>query len=137
MNRRDLQELSRIRLKEANALLKLGLPDGAFYLGGYALECALKACTARTTQRGEFPDKNKAISSYSHDLLKLIKVAGLEEACLEQAAKDDEFRRNWDHVQSWSEESRYRRHRPESARAMLEAIADRHHGVMSWIKQRW
>jgi hypothetical protein len=30
----DLQELSRVRLKEATALLKLGHFDGAYYPGG-------------------------------------------------------------------------------------------------------
>ena len=38
MNRKDFQELSRIRLKEAKALLDLGLWDGAYYLAGYAVE---------------------------------------------------------------------------------------------------
>ena len=44
VDRKDLQELSKVRLKEATALLKLGLFDGAYYLAGYAVECALKAC---------------------------------------------------------------------------------------------
>jgi HEPN domain-containing protein len=49
VDRQDLQELSRVRLKEATALLKLGLFDGAYYLAGYAVECALKACIAKAT----------------------------------------------------------------------------------------
>jgi len=40
-------------------LLRLGLFDGAYYLAGYAVECALKACIAKGTQRFEFPDKRK------------------------------------------------------------------------------
>lgn len=59
MDRKDLQELSKVRLKEATALLKLGLFDGAYYLAGYAVECALKACIAKGTQRGEFPDRKR------------------------------------------------------------------------------
>jgi hypothetical protein len=47
VHRKDLQELSKVRLKEATALLKLELFDGAFYLAGYAVECALKACVAK------------------------------------------------------------------------------------------
>ena len=100
VDRKDLQELSKIRLKEANALLKLGFGDGAYYLAGYAVECALKACIAKGTQRGEFPDKRKVESSYSHDLPQLIKVAGLDKARIEQSAKDPDFRTNWDVVQS-------------------------------------
>ncbi|HYW41377.1 MAG TPA: HEPN domain-containing protein [Bryobacteraceae bacterium] len=137
MDRRDLQELSKVRLKEATALLRLGLFDGAYYLAGYAVECALKACIAKGTQRGEFPDKKKVESSYSHNLRELIRVAGLDEARLEQADKDPDFRTNWDVVLSWSEQSRYRRHRPESAQTLLGAVGDRRHGVVSWIKLQW
>ena len=68
MNRRDFQELSRIRLKEAQALLEQGLWDGAYYLAGYAEECALKACIAKETQRHEFPDRKRVELSHSHDL---------------------------------------------------------------------
>jgi HEPN domain-containing protein len=137
MDRKDLQDLSRVRLKEAAALLKLGHFDGAYYLAGYAVECALKACIAKGTQRCEFPDKKKVESSYSHNFRELIKVAGLEEARLEQLGKDPEFQRNWEVVQTWSEQSRYRRHRPESALALLGAVSDRRHGVFSWIKLKW
>ena len=137
MDRRDLQRLSTVRLKEARALLSLGLCDGAYYLAGYAVECAIKASIAKGTQRYEFPDKRKVESSHSHNLRELIKVAGLEDARLEQAGKDPDFRTNWDVVEHWSEQSRYRSHHPESAQALLEAVGDRRHGVISWIKLHW
>ena len=101
------------------------------------MECAIKACIAKETQRYEFPDKRKVESSHSHNLRELIRVAGLEDARLEQASKDPEFRKNWDVVQSWSEQSRYRRHSPESARKLLMAVGERRHGVISWIKLHW
>jgi HEPN domain-containing protein len=59
MDRKDLRALSRVRLSEARALFKAGLPDGAYYLAGYAVECALKACIAKETQRYEFPEKSQ------------------------------------------------------------------------------
>lgn len=123
MDRKDLQALSKVRLKESTALLKLGLFDGAYYLAGYAVECALKACIAKGTQRFEFPDRKKVESSHSHNLRELVRVAGLDEARLERAGKDPDFRTNWDVVQSWSEQSRYRRHRSESAQALLGQLA--------------
>ncbi|HUK19416.1 MAG TPA: hypothetical protein VLW65_23505, partial [Bryobacteraceae bacterium] len=122
MDRKELQELARVRVKEATALLRLGLADGAYYLSGYAVECALKACIARGTLRYEFPDRTKVESSYSHDLGKLVRVAGLDEERIERAAKDREFRTNWDVVRTWSEQSRYQRHRLESAEALLLAV---------------
>lgn len=86
MNRRELQELAKVRLKEANALLEAGFHDGAYYLAGYAVECALKACIAKATQRHEFPDKRRADASYSHSFRDLLRVAKLERELLGHAS---------------------------------------------------
>jgi hypothetical protein len=137
VDRREFQELAKVRLKEATALLRLELFDGAYYLAGYAVECALKACIAKGTRRYEFPDKRKVESSHSHNLRDLVRVAGLDDARVERAGKDRDFRTNWEVAQAWSEQSRYRKHRPESAQALLVAVGDRHHGVISWIKLHW
>ena len=72
-----------LRLKEAAALLDLGLADGAFYLAGYAVECALKVCIAKSTRRGEFPDRDKAALvsvdiSKGSELLEALERANLK-----------------------------------------------------------
>ena len=77
MNRSDLQRLSRVRLQEARSLFDLRLYSGAYYLAGYAVECALKACIAKAIQRYEFPDKERVNKSYVHKPSELIKVANL------------------------------------------------------------
>jgi HEPN domain-containing protein len=53
MDRYEFQELAKVRLKEANALLAAGLYDGAYYLAGYAAECALEGvyCQGHTKIR--------------------------------------------------------------------------------------
>jgi HEPN domain-containing protein len=99
VDRRDFQELAKVRLREATALLGVGLFDGAYCLAGYAVECGLKACIAKGTQRHEFPDKKKVESSHSHNLRELIRVAGLDDARVEQSSQDPDFRTNWDVVQ--------------------------------------
>lgn len=114
-----------------------GLADGAYYLAGYAVECALKACIARKTKRHDFPDKKSVDASYSYNLKDLIKVASLEQERLDEANMDPLFRNNWDLVQQWSEHSRDRRQDSELAQALLRAIADRRHGVIRWIKRYW
>jgi HEPN domain-containing protein len=134
MDRRDLQELSKVRLREARALLGLGLHDGAYYLAGYAVECALKSCIAKRTQRHEFPDKKRVDSSYSHDLRELLKVAGLTDAFRERARGDVAFRDNWDTVLAWSEQSRYNRNGVKSAQDLLLAVSAKDHGILSWLK---
>jgi HEPN domain-containing protein len=95
--------MAMVRLKEANVLLRLGLSDGAYYLAGYAVECALKACIAKGTRRYEFPDKRRVDSSYSHNFRDLVRVAGLDKARSEQATRDPEFERNWGVVEDWSD----------------------------------
>jgi len=118
-------------------LLNLGMYDGAYYLAGYAVECALKACIAKGTRRFEFPDKRRADSSHSHNLRDLIRIAGLDEAHNERLAGNPGYRRNWEVVQFWSEQSRYKRHGPESAQELLGAIRDKRYGVISWIRLQW
>jgi HEPN domain-containing protein len=78
MNRADLQKLSNMRIREAKILFAAGEHSGAYYLAGYAVECALKACIARGVQRYDFPDKSLAQESYSHDLVRLVKLADLD-----------------------------------------------------------
>jgi len=137
MDRRDFQELARIRLREAQALMKLGLSEGAYYLAGYAVECALKACIAKRTRRHEFPDKRRAEASYSHNLANLVNEAGLKQVLADKAKQDLAFRDHWNTVQLWSEQSRYETHSLSGAEALLEAIGNRSHGVLACIKQHW
>lgn len=69
--------------------------------------------TPKTTRLHAFPDKKKADLSYTHNLRALLSVAGLEEAWLQQRARDRTFRAKWDIVLLWSESSRYVTTSPE------------------------
>jgi len=72
MTRNDFKELAEVRIDEANALLSAGKYDGAYYLAGYAVECALKACIAKLTNEYDFPPKPKSIyDCYSHEIEKM------------------------------------------------------------------
>lgn len=132
-----MQAISRIRAKEAKALLGMELYDGAYYLAGYAVECALKACMAKETKRHEFPDKKRADSSYTHSLIDLVRIAKLDDSLKELVRRDPEFDDYWDTVKSWSEQSRYRRHSSQAAQELVQAVCDRRHGVIAWIKLHW
>lgn len=137
MNRRELQQLSLIRIQEAKQLLRLDLPSGAYYLGGYAVECALKAVIAKQTKKYDFPDRRKVDSSHTHNLRELAKIADLESFRLEQSRADPAFGFNWDVVEAWSEQSRYRTHPKEEAFELIDAVGNAKHGVLRWIRQRW
>jgi HEPN domain-containing protein len=53
--RAEFQELAETRLKEAKALLDLGMWNGSYYLAGYAVEVVLKACIIKDGTHGVLP----------------------------------------------------------------------------------
>lgn len=137
MYRKQLQALSEIRLRESQALFRARHFSGTYYLAGYAVECALKACIAKQFKRYEFPDKKRVNDSYTHDLKALAGLSNLNQAILAQAATDAGFQANWDLVTLWSEKSRYETADHAKAKSLLDAIMETNSGVMPWIKQYW
>ena len=137
MNRSDFVKLARLRLREARVLLANGKHEGAYYLCGYAVECALKACIAKHTRRHEFPDRKIVNDSYTHDLTKLVKVGGLEPDLDQRQRVDPVFQAYWSVVRDWTEESRYEHHSSTEARDLYKAVTSRKHGVLPWIRQHW
>jgi hypothetical protein len=138
MNRESLQEISRVRKREAWTLLRAGMFHGAYYLAGYAVECALKACIAKQTNRHDFPDKKAANDAWSHDLQKLAELAGVW-ADLERDRKaSPALGVNWAIVKDWSESKRYDLLTTRAeARALYAACTTRQTGVLPWIRKRW
>ena len=122
---------------EARALARLGMSDGAYYLAGYSVECALKACIAKLTQRHEFPNRKRALDSYSHNFAELLTAAGLENALRNEIQRDPRFLAHWNVVKLWSPERRYATTDSAATRDLLEALGDRNHGVLRWIKLHW
>lgn len=137
MNRKQLRTLSEIRLREAQALFRTKHFSGAYYLAGYGVECALKACIAKQFKRYEFPDKKRVDDSYTHNLKTLAKLGNLNQAMLAKASGDPGFQANWDLVTLWSEKSRYETADRTKAKSLLDAIMDTESGVMPWITQHW
>lgn len=136
MNRRDLKNLALTRLKEVEVLLTNRQYSGAYYLSGYVIECALKACIAKQTHKFDFPDKKNVIDSYTHDLEKLVKVAKLNTQ-LKSALNNPNFSSRWLEVKDWSEESRYQKYNRQKALDIYSAITDPNHGVLQWVQQHW
>lgn len=138
MTRRDFQRLAELRVREATALLKSRYASGAYYLAGYAVECALKACIARKTGARTFPPKVKVVQEmYKHNPRELLGAAGLKEKLNEDAPQGSRLDLYWGTVFNWSEESRYERKTRREARELLAAITDPQHGVLAWLRQSW
>lgn len=138
MNRSEFKKVSHTRVEEALALLNAGHYPGAYYLIGYAIECALKACVAKQVKRYDFPDKKLANEAFVHDLEKLVRVAGLAPAFERDRKANRALDLNWAVVKDWSETSRYELGITEAqARDLYTACTEPKNGILPWIKKRW
>jgi AbiV family abortive infection protein len=138
MNRTDLQNLAELRIREAKILLDAGSYPGAFYLAGYSIECALKACIAKATRQHDFPDKKRTQDSYSHDLMQLLSLTDLKNQLQDDMKSNRDLRAYWNRVVNWNEERRYELGLTEQeAKDLYQAIADPLNGVLSWLKKCW
>ncbi len=137
MNRSNLQKISGVRLQEARSLFTSGFYSGAYYLSGYAVECALKAVIAKSTLRFEFPDLDRVKRSYMHSLTDLFKVAELLNDFQIARHQNAGLQASWDIVKDWSEQSRYEVWSQAEADAIIDAVRKPKNGVLPWIKLRW
>jgi hypothetical protein len=117
VERRDFQELAALRVKEARLLFKANCPEGVYYMGGYAAECALKSCIAKRTKRHEFPDRDRVWDSHTHNLETLIRLA--------------------DRERMGKENRRYERASRTDAEELLRALSERRQGLLQWLRQSW
>jgi HEPN domain-containing protein len=135
-DRVTFQKLAEERLAGARLLLANGHPSGAYYLAGYAIECALKAKIAADFKAHEIPDLRHVRDVYVHDLRKLMNQADLI-IQLEDAVKiDPDFARNWATVARWSEQARYQISSSSSAETLLEAVGG-NGGLLGWLQNHW
>jgi hypothetical protein len=137
MNRVDFQSIAEIRLTESKALLAAGFADGSYYLAGYAVECALKACIAKRTREHDFPDKDLVNKSHTHDIAKLLQLAELKIELETAMQANPVMRAGLDTIQDWSEASRYERKAEQEAQDLLLAIEDPTGGLLPWIRLHW
>jgi hypothetical protein len=94
MNRNALQRLAEMRLADAEALLRAQRWPAAYYLLGYAVECALKASAARQFHQDEVPEKALVNDFYTHRLDNLVRVSRLTPAFEAGVAADRGFQDN-------------------------------------------
>lgn len=138
VSRGTLQKLSSLRRKEAAALIKQKHYAAAYYLLGYSVECALKACVAKQIQRYEFPDKSFAQRAHTHSLEELFGLSGLRS----DFEKDRKINRtldlNWAVVKDWKSDARYELGTTrQQAQDFYAACTSRTNGVLTWIRARW
>jgi HEPN domain-containing protein len=134
--RREFQQLARMRLRDARVLIRGGNVEGAYYLTGLAVECAVKACIAKNTKRHDFPPNQSAIKDiYTHDLVRLVGAAKLQPILDAELKKNGTLNKNWAVVKDWNVNARYLT-KGLNARDLYRAAAGKD-GVMQWLRQRW
>jgi hypothetical protein len=114
------------------------------------VECALKACVAKLTQKHDFPDRKLVEKSYTHDLATLLAAAGLDKEFKEATDRDLDLKEDWIRVKDWTEQRRYdlfylpedrdnlrQRAADALARHFLDSVENRSGGILPWIRQRW
>ena len=140
MNRAEFQRLAEVRLREAEALLAAGFWDGAYYLAGYAVECGLKACILRrvgTDPSVIFVSRKFSDDCWTHDLTKLVKLAGLTSLLDAAIQANSQLSAKWGLVVEWTEAARYEFHTAARSAALFDAVTHPTSGVMPWIRTHW
>lgn len=120
---KELQNLCKDRIKEAEALVDAKLYDGAYYLCGYAVEIAIKKRICKTLRwssgypKADSEFKNLA-SFKTHDLDILLHLSGIEDKIKQH------FFFEWSIVTAWKPEIRYasRTKNEQMAKGMLQAV---------------
>ncbi len=139
--RETYQKVAVERLADAHALFQAGQYSGSYYIGGYAIECALKACIAKLTNAGDFPPKANLVRDnyYTHDLKKLLICAKLDGLLANYAKVNQEFGDKWSEVVRWTENRRYQMTpvTVQEADNFLQAIDNSGNGVVQWLQVHW
>ncbi len=148
--RTEFQELTILRLEEATTLLAHNYPDGAFYLAGYAVECALKSAICRTLNIDDFFDaystkphgakvKDDIVQKFkTHDYGTLLVLSGLYFK-LETAITFDVLLGDaWTIIRtlSWTEQYRYEISVRKEQTA-VQGFIDSVNIFLQWIKTHW
>jgi HEPN domain-containing protein len=135
-NRRELQKLACLRLREAEALFAAGCYDGCAYLCGYVVELALKAAICATLGVDDYPEERLKRAFSTHNLEDLKLLAGMDQAFTLSATR----LANWSVASKWKPERRYE---PEgsydqtAAQEVLEAVRAYPDGVLACISSHW
>jgi HEPN domain-containing protein len=127
--------LAETKFLEAECLVQNGFFDGAYYVGGYAIELLLKARICKTLGVDNFYMFDKAQKDLYrpfkvHDYGQLMLLSGIYDQFVSE--QDIKFRTHWAMVKDWNEAVRYERRFNESdAKVFLISLFE----VMQWIKK--
>ena len=139
MTEADWWELAEARLTDATTLLENGRGAAAYYLGGYALEAALKARITRYVAQNPgvvFESRKFLKLCWTHNFEDLFEAARLNQLFSDDLERRAKLKANWSVAKEWSESVRYSSaNMPVSkARDLIEAINSSPFGIKTWLE---
>lgn len=139
MNQADLRTMAEERILDAKVLLDGGRWAFAYYVAGYAIECALKSCvfSRMILTGGVFQDKKIAESCFTHNFGKLVELSGLKGELDARHAASPAFGGCWGIAIQWEETQRYVPKTQAEAERLYEAITQIPDGVLPWLRNYW
>jgi len=135
-SRKELQQLAKLRLAEAQHLYAKKLYDGSVYLCGYVVEFALKARICRLLKVPDYPSEKSGFKTHDFEALKLL--AGLTGDI--DVSKNKQLFDNWSIATSWKPDQRYSpkgTSDQKRAKDVLASLKDDPNGVLTWLSKRW
>ncbi len=131
----DLEQVGDERLREAKALLEAGCFAGAIYVGGYAVECYLKAAICRRLNWDHLLGAFK-----THDLAGLLLYTGLASELEDEILVYLNFRKI---VGLWNDDRgeiavRYRDPSNvdgDTARTFMDCLLEVPEGLIPWLQK--
>lgn len=137
MKRTDLQAIAQSKIDDAELLLEHHRYSNSYYLAGFAVEIAIKACIAKQIAAETIPDKNYIQAIHVHNIAELVGLAGLKPELQNKQTADPEFHTYWGIATKWKTDSRYQAIDPTSCQLLIQAVVEPEHGVLPWIKTYW
>lgn len=130
LTRKELREIIKARMDDAEALFAAGRYDGAIYLCGYAVELGLKLQICKTLHWPAFPSTDSEFRGYGsfkvHNLDVLLSLSGAEKRIKKN------YLSQWSEVAKWDPTARYKpigeatdlqaRRMIDSAKVLLSAL---------------
>lgn len=102
---KEIKNIAKARLKDAEVLAASRRYEGAIYLCGYAVELGLKARVCKALKWTGFPGSTKEFQGYqsfkTHNLDILLHLTGVEDKIKAELLVE------WSVVAAWDPESRY------------------------------
>lgn len=105
LNLEGFRELQKRFFDDARELERAGKYQLAYYLGGYATECAIKAVICKKIPAHAYPPKNTSSTHYVHDIEMLLRTAKLKETL--EASKEEKLQVAFQLVKEWEPNVRY------------------------------